>query len=109
MSDTNMGEEKMFIALAGIGSIFGFILPLVAWLLKKDSFSAYSKKFILDMLNFELVLFIAFFVLSFIPILGWLVNLGLMIFNIVVIIRAYSAAQEQKEYNLPFKYQLIKG
>ena len=44
MSDTNMGEEKMFIALAGIGSIFGFILPLVAWLLKKDSFSAYHVK-----------------------------------------------------------------
>ncbi|MBQ3311303.1 DUF4870 domain-containing protein [bacterium] len=109
MAVFNSSEEKTFLAIASLGAIVGFVLPLIMWALKKEEFSEYTKTFLLDVLNFEFVLFIISIVLVLIPILGWLVNLGLFVFNLLVALNAFSAVQEQKEYSFPIKYQLVKN
>lgn len=107
MAETN-SEEKVFLTLSAIGGIFGFIIPLIMWVLKKDEFSDYTKTFLTDILNFEIVLLIICIALTFVPVIGWLANMGLWLFNLIIMLRLLSASQEQKEYSLPIKYQIIK-
>lgn len=108
MADERTSEEKLLIALSGLGAILGFVLPLVAYVLKKDSFSEYTKKYLTDVLNFEIIILIISIILAFIPILGWIASLGLCLFNLIVVLRAFIAAQEGKEYDFVIKYQIIK-
>ncbi len=118
-SETN-NDEKLFLTVATLGAIFGFVIPLIMWILKKENFSEYAKKLLLDLLNFELIMLIITLLLFFIlplcesvPILKLaivnnLVRTCLFIFNLVVVLRVYSASQEQKEYSFPINIQLIK-
>ena len=101
-------DEKVFLTVSSLGAIVGFVIPLIMWALKKDDFSDYTKRFLVDILNFELILFIIGIILSLIPILGWLVNVGVFIFNLIVALKAFSATQTRAEYSFPIKYQLIK-
>ncbi|MCR5265564.1 MAG: DUF4870 domain-containing protein [Cyanobacteria bacterium RUI128] len=108
MAEGTASEEKLFVTLSAIGAIFGFVLPLVLWILKREEFSEYTKQFLKDVLNFELVLLIISMVLCFIPVLGWIANMALFVVNLIVVLRVFVAAQEQKEYSFPIKYQFIK-
>ncbi len=109
MSDMSIEkEEKLFTAISSVGAIFGFIIPLIMWVLKKTDYSDYTKKFLLNVLNFELLVLIISIVLGLIPILGWIMYVGLFIFNLVVALRAFSASREQKEYEFPIKVQFVK-
>ena len=101
-------EENVFLAVASLGAILGFIIPLIMWILKKSEFSDYTKKFLTDILNFELVLFIIVFALGFVPVLGHLASLILFIINLIIAIRCFSATQSRSEYSLPINVQLIK-
>ena len=100
-------DEKVFLTVSSLGAIFGFIIPLIMWAFKKDDFSDYTKRFLTDILNFELILFIAVLILTFIPLLGWLVNTVIFIFNLIVVLKAFSAVQKKEEYSFPFNYKLI--
>ena len=108
MAENDLNREKSFMAISAIGAIVGFIIPLIMWAVKENTFSEYTKQFLTDILNFELVLFIISFVLCIIPVLGWLASAGLFIFNLIVVLNADSATQEQREYNFPIKVQIIK-
>ena len=109
MAENDLTKEKNFATIAAIGAIITyFLLPLVIWLLKEDTFSEYTKKFLTDLLNFEIVIFIIYFVMWFIPLLGWLANIVLFVFNLIVAVKAYSASQEFKEYKFPIDVQLLK-
>ena len=101
-------DEKVFLTVSSLGAIVGFIIPLIMWVLKKEDFSDYTKGFLVDILNFELILFIIGFILTFIPVLGWLANAGIFIFNLIVVLQAFSATQSRTAYSFPIKYQLIK-
>ena len=101
-------EESNFLTIASLGAIFGFIIPLIMWALRREEFSDYTKKMLIDLLNFELVVFIALIVLTFIPVLGWIAEFAVSIFNIIVAIRCYSATRERKEFAFPFNVTIIK-
>ena len=100
-------DEKVFLTVSSLGAIFGFIIPLIIWALKKDNFSDYTKNFLTDILNFELILLIISLILMFIPFLG-LLSIVLFVFNLIIALRAFSAAQTKTEYSFPIKYRLIK-
>lgn len=95
--------------------ILGFIVPLIVWILNKDNPEYAGKKFLTDLLNFELTLFIAGVVLTLvnvIPLLGQIVFvLGSTIVwlaNIVLIIVATIKVTKNEEYKFPFALELIK-
>ncbi len=95
--------------------ILGFIVPLIVWILNKDNTEYAGKKFLTDLLNFELTLFIAGVVLTLvnvIPLLGQIVFvLGSTIVwlaNIVLIIVATIKVTKNEEYKFPFSLELIK-
>ena len=101
-------DEKVFLTVSSLGAIVGFVIPLIMWALKKEEFSDYTRKFLVGILNFELVLLIISLILTFIPVLGWLVNVGVFIFNLIVVLRAFSATQSRAEYSFPISYQIIQ-
>lgn len=95
--------------------ILGFIVPLIVWILNKDNAEFAGKRFLTDLLNFELTLFIVGIVLTLIniiPFLGQIVFvLGstiVWIANIVVIIVATIKITKNEEYKFPFTLELLK-
>ena len=108
MSNTESSEEKMFLTIASLGAIAGFIIPLIMWAMKKDNFSEYTNTFLLKLLNFELVIFIVCVLFCWIPILGWILSLFIFIWNLIISLNAFSATQSQKEYKFPIALQLVK-
>ncbi len=107
MSNTE-NEEKTFLVVSSLGAIAGFILPLIMWILKKEEFSDYTKKFLADMLNFELLLLIISIGLTLVPFIRWIAGMVLFIVNLIVALRCFAAVRERKEYNFPLYIQLIK-
>ena len=107
MANTEYNDENGFLAIASLGAIIGFVIPLIMWALKKDSFSDYTKIFLTDLLNFELVLFIINIVLYMIPFLGWLLGMLVFIVNLIVALRCYSATKVRAEYSFPINVKLI--
>ncbi|MBQ3642656.1 DUF4870 domain-containing protein [bacterium] len=101
-------EENSFLTIASLGAIIGFIIPLIMWALKKDNFSDYTKKFLKDILNFELVLFIIVILLGWIPLIGQLLCLVIFVANLIIAINCCNATKEKKDYSLPINIQLIK-
>ena len=103
-----LNDEKNFLKISTIGAIIGFIIPLVMWALKKDDFSDYAKDFLKKTLNFELFLFIIGFLFCWIPLLGWLFGMFLFITNLIISLNAFSAVQDNREYDYPVRLQLVK-
>ncbi|MBR7158766.1 MAG: DUF4870 domain-containing protein [Alphaproteobacteria bacterium] len=101
-------EEKNLLTACTLGSIIGFIVPLVIWILKKDTVSVYARKFMTSMLNFELTILIFWFVAGLIPLLGGLLMSVLFIFNLIICIIAFNAASNHKEYKFPIIFNLLK-
>lgn len=97
-------------AFAGLIIPFGSIVgPLVIWLTKKDQ-STYIDYHGKEAVNFQITMAIAFFIsiiLMFIFI-GFLLVIGLAIFELVVIIIAAIKASEGVEYQYPFNFRFIK-
>lgn len=100
--------ERVFLTVSIIGAIIGFIIPLVMWGIKKEEFSPYAKKYLTDVLNFELFMLILSVILMFVPIFGYFLHILLFVFNLIVVIRAYPASQEEKPYSFPIKVKFIK-
>ena len=78
------------------------------WALKKDEFSDYTKKFLVDILNFELVLLIANILLALVPVVRWFAGAVIFVINLVIALRCFSATKDQKEYSFPINISLIK-
>ncbi len=75
----DVAENKFIAALSYLGLLF--LVPLLA---KKESpFAQFHAKQ-------GLVLCIAFFVFSFIPVFGWLVNLALLIVDVIALVKTLS-------------------
>ena len=108
MSDDILKEEKNFITISALGAILGFVIPLIMWALKKDEFSDYTKTFLTDVLNFELIMFIISIILCLVSFWIWLANMLLFVFNLIIVLQVFSAAQDRKEYSFPIQSKLIK-
>ena len=102
------GNEKGILAIGTLGGFLGFLIPLLVWAICKNSMSNFAANTVIGMTNFQLTLFIICFLLSFIPVLGWLICLVISIINLIIVILAFSAAISGKVYNYPFKFDFIK-
>lgn len=89
----DIADNKFIAALSYLGILF-----LVPLLVKKESpFAQFHAKQ-------GLVLCIAFFVFSFIPFLGWMVNLFLLVVVIIALIKTLSG----EAWELPFVKDVVK-
>jgi hypothetical protein len=107
---TPNSDERTFAILSHVLAIFfGFIPPLIIWLVKKDE-SKYVEKHAKESLNFQITMVLAYvaagiLVCIFIGIiLLWVVY----ILNIVLCIIATIQASDNKIYRYPFCIRLIK-
>lgn len=111
-----MENNKNTLVLTTLSCLLlGFIVPLIVWILNKDNTEFVGKKFLTDLLNFELTLFLAGIVLTVInviPLLGQIVfvlgSVIVWIANIVVIFMAISKLVKNVEYKFPFALELLK-
>ena len=86
-------ENKFVAALSYLGILF-----LVPLLVKKDSpFAQFHAKQ-------GLVLCIAFFVFSFIPVFGWIANLALLIVDIIALVKTLSG----ETWEVPLVKDVVK-
>lgn len=107
-------DDKTLALLTHLGGIlFWVVVPLVVWLLHKDK---PDRAFVTDQareaLNFQIsisalwlvayvLMFITFFLLSFLPMLVW-------VLNAVFCVIAGLAAQKGQAYRYPFALRLVK-
>lgn len=103
-------DDKLWGMLAHLSAIlFGFLGPLVVWLIKKDQ-SVFVNDQGKEALNFQITVFIAMmvcFVLMFVVIgifLMPIVGLGALVLTIMAGIKANSG----EAYRYPFAIRLIK-
>jgi uncharacterized protein len=101
-------DSRNMTVLMFILSIFFWILPaLIMFLVKKDDEFVYKNA--VELLNFGITLFIANFVLAFIPILGWLAMLAIGLAALVLLIMGTLKVQKGELYTFPFALRLIKA
>lgn len=103
-------DEKGIAALThASGILFGFIVPLVVWLLKKDQ-SPYLAEHAKEALNFQITILIGYFaswVLMFV-LIGLLIFPLLMLANLIFCILAAVKTNNGESYRYPFALRLIK-
>ena len=111
---TPTSDDRVLATLSHILAIiggFGFIPPLIIWLIKKDdpnaSFVTENAK---ESLNFQLTVLIlaVIFCVLIAVIIGIFLLVALGIANLVLVIIATLRANEGKIYRYPFNFRLIK-
>ena len=107
MANPQNNEESSILAMASLGAIFYFPIPLIMWLLKKDTFSDYTKNFLTDLLNFEIVVGIISIVLTFVPYFSLIASPIVFFVNLIISIRCYTATKERAPYSFPVNVKLI--
>lgn len=115
ITDYRFGEsEKVSVLIALLGSIVGFIPPLVIYLLKKDTLSQAANFHVRGMLNFQILMlciYAVLFVINIIPILGTLICAVLFpfvfLFNLVVVVIATVKAFDYKSFKYPVYHEFI--
>ena len=107
---TPTSDEKTMGLLSHLLAIFfGFIPPLIIWLVKKDD-SRFASEHAKESLNFQITMIIAYvicFILFFLIVgifLIWLVH----IYRLVLCIIATIKTNEGKMYKYPLTLRLIK-
>ena len=111
-----MEKDKNILVLTTVSCIFlGFVVPLIIWLVNKESMEEPAKKYLTHLLNFQLTLLIAGVILvavNIIPILGQLISIIgspiLWLTNVILMIIAAIKLSNNEEYKFPFTLELIK-
>ena len=106
---TPTSDEKTMAILSHILAIpTGFIAPLIIYLVKKDS--PYVLAHARESLNFQITMYIAFFVayLMMFILIGFILVPLLIIADLVLIIIATIRASENKLYKYPLSIRFIK-
>lgn len=106
---TPTSDEKTTGMLSHLLAIFfGFLAPLIIYLVKKDS--KYATEHAKESLNFQITCILAYivcFILMFV-LVGIVLMIVLHLFRLVVCIIATIRANEGKMYRYPFTLRLIK-
>jgi len=104
-------EDTNIAAIVHLSGIFlGFIVPLVLYLVKKDNASPWLRGQLLEALNFQITLFIAYAisaVLSFL-IIGLFFLLILFLANIVFCIMAAVQCSSGSNYRYPVTLRFLR-
>lgn len=105
---TQQNETTILTLTHVSGIIFGFIVSLVIFFIKKDG-SEYFNNQIKEALNFQITMAIALFgtsiILSFLSLLTTPV---ILLINLVLCIQAAIAVNSNQEYKYPVALRLIK-
>jgi uncharacterized protein len=99
-------EKTMAILSHVLCLVAGFLAPLIIYLVKKDE-SAYVREHAKESLNFQITMFIIYFVLI-ITVIGILLIWLVAIIDLILVIVATIKASENKMYRYPFNFRLIK-
>ena len=102
-------DEKTMAMLAHLLGIFGFLGPLIIWLIKKDQ-SPFVNDQGKEALNFHLVMLIGYvagIILSFFCI-GFLVILAVWVCSLIFSIIGAMKAKEGIAYRYPFNIRMVK-
>jgi len=105
-------EDRTIALLTHLsGILFGFIVPLIIWLVNKDKTDkAWLNDQAIESLNFQITVFIAFvvsWILAFV-LIGLLLMPLIGIANLVLCIIAGMKANNGEAYRYPFALRLIK-
>jgi uncharacterized Tic20 family protein len=109
-------EERQWAMLSHLGTFSAFlipfgniIVPLVIWQVKKGE-SSFTVEHSKESLNFQISLMIYYIAatLLIVIIIGFILFIGLFIFNIIIVIMAGINANEGKYYQYPMTIRFIK-
>lgn len=103
-------DERLWATLAHAGGIiFGFIAPLVIWLVQKDK-SAFVEDQAKEALNFQILLTIVYIVGAILTVIliGALLMLAAWVCAVIFGIMGAMAANKGTAYRYPFNWRLIK-
>ena len=112
-------NEKVIVnGMILLAIVLSFISPLLVFFLFRDKISEKSYEFTKALLNFESLLFIIciiFCIISFIPLIGWLIGafLGwlfsavIIIYNAVMMLLNIFKISDRKEAQLPVPYEFV--
>ena len=111
-------EKVIVVGMILLAMVLSFISPLLVFFLFRDKISEKSYEFTKALLNFELLLFIIciiFCIISFIPLIGWLIGafLGwlfsavIIIYNAVMMLLNIFKISDRKEAQLPVPYEFV--
>lgn len=102
-------NEGNIMRITGLLSIFFLFIPaLIIYFVFQEGFSKESKEIVVELVNFNIVAFIAFFICGIVPIIGWLASLVIcpvvLIINIIIAIQIVNGT----EVKIPIILQLLK-
>lgn len=102
-------NEKTAVLIGTLGTIIlGVFASLIAWFAGKDALQGRDREIVRQMFNLELTLMIVGIIASFIPFLGILICLVLVIIAIVYAIMAYVASNNDKEFKISIAWDFVK-
>lgn len=107
MSYPSQDSRNMTVLMFVLSIFFWFIPALVMFLIKKDDDFVHRNS--IELLNFEITICIAYFVLTFIPFIGWLAMFAVGITALVLLIMGTLKVQNGEPYTFPFALRLIKA
>lgn len=95
-------NEKTLSIIGTLGVIlFGVIASIVAWFAGGKDLQGNAKEVIRQMFNFEITIFIVGFFTAWIPFVGFLIGLAILVSNIVFAIKSYNAVNKGVEFKAP--------
>jgi uncharacterized Tic20 family protein len=101
-------DARMFAMLAHLLAIFTcFVGPLVIWLIKRDEHPFVDEQG-KEALNFQITVFIAYFVAGFLPVVGCFLAPAVWVVNLIFCIMACTTANKGEHYRYPVSIRLIK-
>jgi len=107
--ETQNSDEKTMLVLALVLPIMvGFLAPLIIYFAMTDKLSETTKEAILAMLNFQIIVVIAYIALSIVPIIGWMCVPLVSLANLIICIIAMVAAVNNTAVKIPMIYEFIK-
>jgi uncharacterized Tic20 family protein len=103
---TASGNDYTMATLAHATVFTGFLGPLIFWLIGKDQ-SAFADEEGKKALNFGILITIGY-VLSIIPIIGWIIWAAAVIVALIFGIQGAMAASKGQPFKYPFSLNLVK-
>lgn len=103
------GEDvRSSASLAVILGIIGWLPPLIFWVVYKDKPGyQHVRANAAATFNFLLPVSLMSLVLSFIPFLGWIAVIGIVVWQIIALVQGYSAAKEGRVATYPVKISVL--
>lgn len=116
MSKTEGNSERAWATFCHLAAFAGYIFPfgniiapLILWIIKKNEMSLVDREG-KKSLNFQIsvtIYFVAAFILIFL-LIGFPIIIGLMIFDLIVVIMASIKTNNGEDYRYPLSIQFIK-